>query len=105
MLFFAQCHSPAFQETLVIGLGETLQLGWRDPRSIVDEVRKQELPDALKERSLHRRIEPWHEHVQVSVELAQGTLGDVPGPARPIAEGAPVIRCQLRSHGCWCVDE
>src|SRR5438132_11860251 len=104
MFFFAQCHSPAFPEALLGGLGETLQFGWRDP--IVSKgISKESLPDALEDIFLHRRIKLRHEYLQVGVELVQGTIGVVPGPARPMAEGAPVIRCQLRSHGCWCIDE
>src|SRR2546425_7272822 len=53
----AQCHPPAFQEALLIGMGETLQLDWRDPRSHA-ELSKQEFPDALEERSLHDLFEP-----------------------------------------------
>ena len=89
-LLSRQFHSPAFQEALLIGLREALQLGWRDPRSIA-EVHKQEFPDPLEKRSLHRRIEPWHEGLQVGFEKAQGLISAIPGPACPMAEGSPVI--------------
>src|SRR5207244_6893908 len=89
-LVFAQCHPPAFKEGLVIGWGEMLQLGRRDPRSTAD-ANRQEFPDALEERSLHRRIEPRHEHVQVGVEKAQGSIVLVPVPARQMAEGPPIM--------------
>src|SRR5437867_962504 len=97
---FAQCHSPALQEALLIGLGEALQLGSQDP-IIRTERSKQDLPDALEDKTLHRRIEPWHEHLQVGVETAQGLILLVPVPARQKAKCAPVMWLQLRRHGSW----
>ena len=69
---FAQFHPPAFQEARLIGVGEALQLDRRDPMSTEWIWQsKQDLSDALEERSLHRWIEPRHEHLQVGVEKAQ----------------------------------
>src|SRR2546426_5353092 len=101
---FAQCHPPAFQEALLIGVREALQFGSQAP-IIRTERSKKDLPDALEDKSLHRRIEPWHEHLQVGVETAQGLILLVPVPARPMAEGSPVMRRQFRSHAGWCVGE
>src|SRR5439155_1860294 len=101
---FAQCHPPAFQESLLIGRGEALQLGSQGP-IIGTEISKQDLPDALEDKSLHRRIEPWLEHLQVGVETAQGLILLVPEPTRQKAKGAPVMRLHLRSYGRWCSDE
>src|SRR6267143_6686412 len=89
-LIFAQRHTPAFPEALLIGGGEALQLDGRDPRSDVEAI-IQEFSDALEERSLHRRIKPRHERLHAGVEKAQGSLGVVPRPARQIAESAPVM--------------
>ena len=98
-LELAQSHPPAFHEALLIDRGEALQLGRRDPRS--NEWiwhSKHGLPDALEERSLHRKIEPRHERLQVGVELAEGVIALVPGPARQKAEGSPIMRLQLRGQ-------
>src|SRR5947209_6757612 len=92
---FAQCHPPAFQEALLISLRKALQFAWRDPRPI-EEASKQVFPDALEERSLHIRIKPRHERLQAGSEKAQGAIGVVPIPTCPMAEGAPVMRGQLR---------
>src|SRR6059036_3694690 len=97
---FTQCHPPAFQEALLIGRGEALQLGSQDP-IIRTESSKKGLPDALEDKSLHRRIEPWHEYLQVVVETAQGLILLVPVPARQKAKCAPVMWLQLRRHGSW----
>ena len=67
---FAQCHPPAFEEALLIGVEEALQLGRRDPR-IIDEANKQQFPDALEEWSLHRRVKPRHERLHAGVDKAQ----------------------------------
>src|SRR2546426_10817065 len=97
VLVLAQCHPPAFQEALLIGGRETLQLGRRDPMRS-DEESKQGLPDALEEISLHRRIEPRQERLHAAVEKAQGSISVVPIPAPQMADGPPVMREQLWSH-------
>src|SRR5205807_4771994 len=96
---FTQCHPPAFQEALLIGAREALQLGWRDPMVVRDVANKQEFPDALEYISLQGNVEPWHEHLQVGDETAQGLILLVPVPARQKAKCAPVMWLQLRSHG------
>src|SRR5438094_10529739 len=101
---FAQCHPPALHEAVLIGVGEALQLGSQDP-IIRTESSKQGLPDALEDKSLHRRIEPWHEHLLLGVETAQGLILLVPVPARQMANGAPVMRGHFGRHAGWCVGE
>src|SRR5438128_11838168 len=94
---FTQCHPPAFQEALLIGRGEALQLGSQDP-IIRTESSKKGLPDALEDKSLHRRIEPWHEYLQVGVETAKGLIPLVPVPARQMANGSAVMREHFGRH-------
>ena len=67
---FGQLHPPAFQEALVISLGEALQLGRREPRRMAEAI-KQDLPDALEDISLHRGIEPRDERLHVGLEMAE----------------------------------
>src|SRR5438445_13898965 len=96
---FAQCPPPALHEAVLIGVGEALQLGSQDP-IIRTESSKQGLPDALEDKSLHRRIEPWHEHLQLGVETAQGLILLVPVPSRQMANVVPVLRVFTGSHAC-----
>src|SRR2546427_1769419 len=80
---FLQYRPKAFKKALLIGLREALQLGRGGPRSIVDEVVKQGLPDALEERSLHGRIEPRHERLHVTLRrLSEGSSSDQYKPSR-----------------------